>query len=659
MNPSRRFPLGIAAIAACVCSGVARGDDADAVDVNVRGSKRRGTRAPKDASVAGEVIERGEIDPPGSQAADVLRGHPGLQIAESGGVGAPATASIRGATPAQLPVYLAGVRLNDDVAGTADLARVPLWLIDRIEIYRGNAPIEADRLGIAGALFLEPRVPRGREVAASAMLGSFGERGAWTYGALGDRDASVLVGMSAEGATNDYPFENDHGTLLAPTGTATSMMANADVTTYDAWALGRLRASGAVIDAFANGTAREQGVPTLALVPSREARATFDRAIGSATARLPLGATTSLETQTSLSVANAVYRDPLEELALAAHRVDLEGARVAERLAVAAAPTGSLTVRVALDAASESLTRDEDGTRALRARRLESRIAVGVRQWIGDSFSVQSLVAAECDATSATEVPARAAFQPSGRLGAAWTRSTWDLFANIGRYARVPALGELYGVSVVVRGNPRLRPESGVSLDAGTRWSAEDGLAGGLPPWAMIDGFVRWADDLVAFVRSSEGFTLPVNVDNASVSGVEAQVGAGLSGGWALDVTATVLDPRDTTPHRLVVNDVLPFQSRLVVAPRLSFEAHAGLGWLDRVRVEGRWVYQSSRYADASGLAVIPQQGSLDVEALAQTRDARFTLRLRVADVLDTQRFDVVGFPLPRRAGFLALEAKW
>jgi vitamin B12 transporter len=659
MNQSRRLPLGVAAIAACVWSGVARGDDADAVDVNVRAPKRRGTRAPKDPTVAGEVIERGEIDAPGAQAAEVLRGHPGLQITESGGVGAPATASIRGATPAQLPVYLAGVRLNDDVAGTADLSRVPLWLIDRIEIYRGNAPIEADRLGIGGAVFFEPHWPRRREVAGGAMVGSFGERGAWTYGALGDRDASVLVGVSAEGATNDYPFENDHGTLLAPTGVLTSTMSNADETTYDAWALSRVRAFGAVIDTFANGTAREQGVPTLALVPSREARATFDRVIGGTRALLPLGETTSLQAQASLSAASAVYRDPLEELALAAHRVVLGGARVAEELAIQAAPTGSLTVHAALDVASETLARDDDGNPAVRARRLEARVAVGARQWIGESLSVQPLVAVECDGTSAIDGSSCDTFQPTGRLGVAWTRPTWDLFANVGRYARVPTLGELYGVSVVVRGNAMLRPESGVSVDAGGRWSGEGGIAGGLAPWAMLDGFVRWADDLISFVRSSEGYTLPVNVDDARVSGVEAQAGLGLSRWFALDATATVLDPRDTTPDRLIVNAELPFQSRLVVAPRLSFEAHARLAWLDRVRAEARWIYQSSRYADAAGLAIIPQQSSLDAEALAQTADERFTLRLRVADVLDAQRFDIVGFPLPRRAGFLALEAKW
>jgi iron complex outermembrane receptor protein len=152
---------------------------------------------------------------------------------------------------------------------------------------------------------------------------------------------------------------------------------------------------------------------------------------------------------------------------------------------------------------------------------------------------------------------------------------------------------------------------------------------------------------------------LPVNIDDARVSGVEAQAGAGLSRWLAVDATATILDPRDTTPERLIVNRVLPFQSRFVVAPRLSFEVRAGLAWLDRVRAELRWIYQSSRYADTAGLAVIPQQSSLDAEAVAQTKDDRFTLRLHMADVLDTQRFDIVGFPLPRRAAFLALEAKW
>ncbi len=662
MMHARRLPPGVVAIAVWVWSGVAAGDEPEPLEVHVRGARASETHAPKDPTVAGSVITREEVAAPGKTALDLLRGQVGVQVAETGGAGMPGTASIRGATPAQLPVYLAGVRINDEVAGTADLSRVPLWLIDRIEIYRGNAPIEADRLGVAGALFFEPRWPRGRELDAGAMGGSFGTRGAWTWASFGDRDGGLLAGVSAEAATNDYPFANDHGTLLVPSGTTTSTMTNADVTTYDAWLLGSARMHGGVLDAFANATAREQGVPSLALVPSRRARASFDRGISGARVTLSLGPRTTVEAQSAVSLARTDISDPLNELALAAREVVLAGARASERVGLRVEATDTLTLRATLDAASETLARDDDGTAALRAHRLESRAALAARQWLGESLSVQALAAAECDGTSLAGLSTCTAFEPTGRLGLAWTRPRWDVFANGGRYARVPSLGELYGVSVLVHGNDVLRPETGTSWEAGVRWSgreAHDDTAPERPPWVSLVGFVRWAQDLIGYERSPQGYATPLNVDRARVAGVEAQAGTGFLRWFTADVSATFLDPRNTTPNRLIVNDFLPFESRLVFVSRLSAEKHTGFRWIHRLRAEARWIYQSSRYADAAGLGVIPDQSSLEVELLAQTSDKAWTLRLRAADLLDAQRFDVVGFPLPRRSAFAALEAKW
>ena len=73
---------------------------------------------------------------------------------------ASATAAVRGATALDTPVYLAGVRLNDDVGGTADLSLVPLWLIHHVEIYRGHAPLHADRLAPGGAICFSASAPR-------------------------------------------------------------------------------------------------------------------------------------------------------------------------------------------------------------------------------------------------------------------------------------------------------------------------------------------------------------------------------------------------------------------------------------------------------------------------------------------------------------------
>ena len=197
-----RTSLGAAAFAAAGLSALAparaRADDepASPSQVDVHGTPRSPADAPKDPTVAGSVVAREDIAAPGLRTAEVLRSQVGVQVTETGGVGTPATASVRGATAAQLPVYLAGIPLNDDVAGSADLSRIPLWLVDRIEIYRGNAPLEADRLGIGGAIFVEPRKPHGTEAGAGETFGSWGERGAWGFAAAGDRDASVLAGVA-------------------------------------------------------------------------------------------------------------------------------------------------------------------------------------------------------------------------------------------------------------------------------------------------------------------------------------------------------------------------------------------------------------------------------------------------------------------------------
>jgi iron complex outermembrane receptor protein len=663
-----RLSLGGAAFAAAGLSALApvraRADEEPSApsQVDVRGTPRTAVDAPKDPTVAGSVVPRDDIASPGLRTGEVLRSQVGVQVTETGGLGAPATASVRGATAAQLPVYLAGVPLNDDVGGTADLSRIPLWLVDRIEVYRGNAPLEADRLGIGGAIFVEPRWPHSPEAGAGETLGSWGEHGAWGYAAAGDRDASVLAGVSAESATNDYPFVDDHGTLLAPTGTSTQTMRNAQVATYDAWLLGRTRVGeGAQIDAFANATTRQQGVPTLALVPSREAHATFDRGLGGARTTIPLDPSgrARLEAQTSLVVARTEYDDPLDELALQAKTVTLAAARAEERLAVRAEATDSLTLRGALDVASEQLDRDDDGVAAVRAHRLAARAAASARQWLGSSLSLQALAAAQCDGTSMTSTSTCDRFAPVGRLGAAWTRPEWTVFANVGRYARTPTLGELYGMSVLVRGNASLEQETGLTSDAGVRWAATR-RGESQPPWGFVGGFVRWTNELVSFVRSSQGFVEPVNVGSARTAGIEAQAGVGFLRWFAADVAATLLDPRDTTQGRLVVNDILPFQSRLVVVPRLAAETRdLGLGPIGRVRAEVRWVYTSSRYADPAGLAVIPDQSSLDAELLTRSRDGHFTVRLRATDLLDTPRFDVVGFPLPGRSVFASLEESW
>jgi vitamin B12 transporter len=332
-------------------------------------------------------------------------------------------------------------------------------------------------------------------------------------------------------------------------------------------------------------------------------------------------------------------------------------------------------VRPALDVAVERLRRFEGETgEASRgtggpspvAHRHAARMAAALRLAATEHVAIRMLAAAECHATREATSPRATGceVEPTGRGGVLGEIDGFAVYANGGRYARPPSLGELYGASIVVRGNPRLRPEVGWSADAGVRWLVRRPDGGHMSRrqwWVDAAIFSRWAEELVSFVRSSEGFVQPVNLRSAQVRGVEIDVGSAWWACCVARVSLTATEPRDTTAGRATRNDVLPFVSRLVVVPSLAVSVDVDGRALRRVGAELRYLYQSSRFADAAGLAVIPAQGSLDAEAGVELAvgHAAVRARVRVANVLNELRFDVVGFPLPGRSAFASLEVMW
>ena len=631
-------------------------------EVTVRGDAIRDPMGSRDATVAGSVVTRDRLVGPGLEAQDVLRAEPGVVVTESGGFGAPATAAIRGATAVDTPVYLAGVRLNDDVGGTADLSLVPLWLIDRIEVYRGNAPLDADRLGPGGAIFFEPRRPSGDTGGVGYYGGSWGASKGWAYAGTRAGPVHVLAGVSADHATNRYPFTNDKGTLFETGDDTAATRQNADETTLEGWSLARLElGGGATLDVVANAITREQGVPSLAAVQTRAARERADRGLVGVAMSVPLGAErrVTLDARTAVLVGGTTFSDPRGELSSSLHALHVVGRRVEQTVGATLEVTDALRLRPAATVAHEGIERDPDTIALGKAHREFARVAVGAEERVTEGFALHALGSAECHHTGATPGEVCDVLAPTGRFGAEVGTRRLRVLANVGRYVRVPTLGEVYGVSDIIRGNPALAPETGATADLGVR--AQTGRGATLQG-AYVDAFVfaRWADGLIAYERTGQGSVTPYNVGAARVLGAELLTGVALTPIVRLEVAVTTLDPRDTSPARTTVNDVLPFRSRLIAAPRLradwkrrSRDGVSGIGG------EVRGVYQSSRYTDPAGLGVIPQQATVDLEGDVSFFDGLLTARLRVADLFDALRTDVVGYPLPGRSVYAGLEASW
>jgi iron complex outermembrane receptor protein len=626
------------------------GDEATVTVHGTASSYGRRDETALSTTVVGEELRR-----PGASAAEVLARVPGVEVTRTGSSSDLSTAAIRGATSAETPVYLAGVRLNDDLTGTADLSTVPLYMIDRVEVYRGNAPLDADRLGIGGAIFFEPRLPSRSELDAGVSFGSFAQRSLYVSGATSGGPVRALVSVRRDAAKNDFTYTLDDGSKRRRT--------NADFGATDAWALARYElGKGARVTTVVHAYDREQGSPGLAVIENEQARTRARRLLGAIAARIPCGRSASgaescaLELSTSVLASTSVLTDPTGVLA-GAPFVATSGERIEEQARVTADAGDALTFAGVATVAVEHIAVDKPGDAEVRAQRLTLRPAATTTWHAGTRTDVVATGNLECHATrgGGTGSDGCDGANPAGRVGVLHRLGEIELRANVGHYVRTPTLGELYGVSAVVRGNPHLSSEEGDTLDAGVH---AGGRIGVLQAAGDVFAFGRLVSDLVAYRQNFLGVVVPYNVGRARVLGAELAGTAVLFSFVRQAISATLLDARDTSEGRTTANDILPFRPRLYLSELTELVTERGLPPLsvDRATAGVRVTYRSSRYADAAGLIVIPDETLVDIEASAAFLRRALTARLSLRNVFDGRQVDTVGLPLPGRSVMVSID---
>lgn len=667
------FVLGVALPAAAQVPPARVADEAAEVVVLARRPVLEHSRAePTLAStvLSGQVLHRG-----GQSASDVLALVPGVQVTRTGAQSDLATASIRGAESSQLPVYLAGVRINDDVGGSADLSTVPLWMIERVEVYRGNAPALGDRLGLGGAVFFWPRLPRATRLGGSAQVGSFGARGGWLAYEAGSERAGALVAVRRDQADNDYPFIDDRGQRF-DLDERRAFRKNADFVSHDAWAISRLSLGPAAqLSLVVNAFEREQGLTGLSIVPAENARGTVRRYLGGASLRLPcsLGESCGIEAQASWLAARLSATDPFIELpSLRTRWVHDAGTRYNLAVRGSSELSEDLSMGVSLGQSVEGLDVTRLENLARESQRVSSRVATFGTWRPARALELHALAALECHTTRGradrfgVPVAVRSGpcgtLAPSARLGTRVSLSPQlELLSNVARYVRVPTLGELYGSSPLVEGSPGLGVERGWTADAGLR--AELPLAERLGRVSFESfAFARAASDLVRFRRTGLSAAAPYNVAASRFLGLEAALAGELFDALSVTATATLLDPRETTADRTrdpTLNDVLPLLSKLTTSVRI--ESFAAPGWQalaqDRVSAAVSFFHRSARYDDPAGLTVLPAQSLFDAELATTHLDGALQVRMAVRNVFDARQLDLLGLPVPGRSAHVELEA--
>jgi iron complex outermembrane receptor protein len=642
-----------------VVTAPARGAGPESEAIVIGGERRQPQAPGRSPHVSGSVVESERLAQPGMSAAEALRDAPGIQIVQLGGFGAPASLSLRGATAAQTPVYLGAVRINDDVGGTADLGEVPLAMVERIEVYRSHAPLFADQLGIGGAVLFEPRRADRNENHWAAMVGSAGARSAAVYAARADEGGGVLAGVELSASDNGYAFRSGNGTQFVTGDDGVLRLSNADVRNTNLWLSAQQAIGSAKLRLLYHHADRELGAPKLALTASRLARVALRRDLFALSSTIPVEAWEgALELVTSGVASETEIVDPLSELSLTSKRSRTPAERL-EQSALARQSFGALRLVEQLSVSEERLRRFEtpgvEPIARVNAQRLTARAAVGFVLTLFGPLRAEGTLAWSCFGTGQNRPPGCDEQAANGRLGLAWQRAGYELYASVGRYQRPPTLAELYGASLVLRGNPELAPELGHTAEAGARYQVH-GLQRRLA-WVDAAGFVRLSEQLITYVRAAQGYLHPMNNRRSRTLGAELSAGVAPFAFLDFEGSVSLLDPRDTSPNRQTRNDLLPY-SRATLSGLLALHVDWEHRSLDSLWLGLRGFHQSSRYADPAGLGVIPEQTSFDVETAASGLSRSLIARLRLTNLFATRRFDSVGFVLPGRSLFFSLEAK-
>ncbi|MCE9580069.1 MAG: TonB-dependent receptor [Deltaproteobacteria bacterium] len=622
--------------------------------------------------------------------ADLIGATVGAHVRSLGGLGAFSSVSVRGLGSGQTAVYVDGVPLSRVASVTADLGRFDADAFDRVELYRGGAPVDLGGAAQGGALNLVSPLgagPRGERWRASAGIGSFGARQVRLgYGAGDPADGTaVLVDAGYSGATGDFVYFDDGGTNLDPSDDHDARRANNAYDQGDA----AIRAGGTRHGwrwrASSSALHKRQGVPGSAWNQAlHTSLSTTSGLVSGEIGGAPFGDDGPAMTDRAFAMVEAqAFRDPDDEVGLSGndrrYTTLAGGATSAWRWQL-----GRHATAAALELRGDWFRDvDEDRSRpATRGLRLGAGLALADDIELADARLVLSPAVRidlartrptiDPNATDMTAPAPRTDLLPSPRLGArVLVDEDVAIKGSAGWYARLPTVVELYGDRGFVVGSPGLRPETGPSADLGVVIAPQ-------AAWQGIDrilieaaGFYAAPDDAIAYV-SAGLVARPLNLGPARVRGAELSVTGRAAGMLTVTGNYTLVDAVQRSTQASVDGKRLPGRPRHELYVRGDLAGKVG----DRVWVLWTDVaWTAGSFLDQSNLAAVPARtlvgagakvalggGLLAGLTIRNVADARIEqVALDPAprpDLANVPRAisDYGGYPLPGRALYLSLE---
>ena len=626
-------------------------------------------RASEDATASATVVTVGEREHALESLPEALREVPGARVQSSGGYGALSTVALRSGQANHVSVLLDTIPLDTPDSGAFDLSLIPLALLERIEVYRGGAPVWLGDGAIGGVLRLVPAQARATHAQADLGYGSFGHYELALSNALARSSAphpSLLAYAHLSGADNDYLYEDDQVTRFVSGDEQLVPQRNARVDDGDGFLHAGVDLAGGRLSALVSGSGRTQGLPGPLAQPAEHAHRQLIRVLaGAGYLRERFAADGERENRVQLSASASQQSQRVSDDSELGTGLPLETDDLWRRATLRAG--GSVRVLPWLEptllasAALDGFAPDNPlafsapprvSRRSSEAFALEPRVygMLGdVRAELRPSLRVELSQARifDPDLDGAANTSAHSdSVAPTYRLaGLLAPLPALALTASAASGKRLPSLFELFGDRAFVDASPALRPERSRAFDLGVNAAGKSGLLHGS---AELHGFLLFVDDLIRYERSSQMTLRAANAARARIAGLELGLDAGV--GRYLNVTAAL----SAQHSRNQLERSLPLQPgfELLVRPELSFPVPQ----LDRALLFVELEHVGLLYLDDSNNSTsLPPRTMLAFGAGLELLQRRLRLLARVRNAFDVRASDVLSRPLPGREILLSL----
>jgi iron complex outermembrane receptor protein len=499
-------------------------------------SSSRDARAEDDVVVrgtpqAGGFVSRAKLEEAPREITDtasLIEPLPGVHVRRLGADDSFATISVRGTSSTQVAVFLAGVPLTGGADPTLDLATLPLWPGAQVRVFRSFAPAALGRGSLGGTLVLDPPSPRAKkQTEVWAAVGSFGSRRVRAGDVRGDEDGvRVATAVSASRSDDDFSYLDNRASVDRGTEVFTRRRnaGHAQASGLASIAMPvRIGGDGA-LTLTTLAQARKQELPGTATAP------TLDHELDSSRLLSAL----ELTTASGFGVRAWGRRDHLAIRASEATSRLTLGPRATDDAIIAAGasagwkgrPTEASTIEARIDGNGERFAPGTwvSAVQPPAARRTNGGLALDASLRAAEKTTIAASARGDLWVDSADDGTAATETRPTAHAGIEQGVGPFVLASHAGVLARPASFVERYGNRGAFLGNPSLRPESAITVDAGARTTTK---LGPVRLHAELAGFATWADDLIVFVaRGAYGASKAENIGRARLVGVESFVRA-------------------------------------------------------------------------------------------------------------------------------------